>query len=124
MASLREEVLNQIAEDEKKTGRKVVLRRYLAEINPRLVKSQGAANQILREENPLDPQMLAAVNLAAAFASRVPMCIKNNMQGAKAAGLSNDQIGAIMAQTQFMTGTAVLSASLEGLQTLLGPLPE
>lgn len=122
MESIKEQILNQIAQEERKTGRKVVLRRYLADINPRLVKAQGAFHQIIREESPLDPQMLAAVNLAAAFASRVPLCIKNNMKAAKDAGLSNDQIGAIMAHTQFMTGTAVVSASLEGLQSLLGPL--
>jgi len=122
MDSIKEQVLAQIAEDEKKAGHKMVLRHYLAEINPRLVKAQGAVNQILHEENPLEPQMLAAVNLAAAFASRVPMCIRNNMMAAKNAGLSNDQIGAIMAQTQFMTGTAVLSASLEGLKVLMGDL--
>lgn len=122
MATLKDEILQQIAEEEQKAGRKFVLRRYLAEINPHLVQAQRAATQALREENPLDPQMLAAVNLAAALASRVPLCIKNNMQAARNAGLSTEQIGAIMAQTQFMTGTAVLSASLEGLETLLSPL--
>ncbi len=122
MATLKDQILNQISEEEQKIGRKMVLRRYLAEINPHLVQAQGAAARALREENPLDPQMLAAVNLAAALASRVPLCIKNNLQAAKQAGLSTEQIGAIMAQTQFMTGTAVLSASLEGLQALLGPL--
>ncbi|MCL5117193.1 MAG: carboxymuconolactone decarboxylase family protein [Firmicutes bacterium] len=122
MATLKEQILQQITEEEQKLGRKIVLRRYLAEINPHLVQAQGAAAQALREENPLDPHMLAAVNLAAALATRVPLCIKNNLRAAQNAGLSTEQIGAIMAQTQFMTGTAVLSASLEGLEALLGPL--
>ncbi|MHB1954073.1 MAG: carboxymuconolactone decarboxylase family protein, partial [Sulfobacillus sp.] len=62
------------------------------------------------------------VNLAAALASRVPMCIRNNMVAAQNNGLSLDEIGAIMAAAQFITGTAVLSASLEGLQTIIGDL--
>ena len=122
MASLKDQVLQQIAQDEQKAGRKMVLRRYLAEVNPHLIKAQGAAAEALREENPLDPQMVAAVNLAAALASRVPLCIKNNLQAAKGAGLSTEQIGAVMAQAQFISGMAVLSASLDGLQAILGPL--
>lgn len=121
-ANLKEEVLKQIAEDEKKMGRKIVLRRYLAELNPRIVKGQALTNQNLREDNPLDAKTLAAVSLAAAFASRVPMCIRNNMKAASAAGFTNEEIGAIMAQTQFITGTAVLSASLDGLKELLGDI--
>ncbi len=119
---LKQEILIQLGEEEKRTGRKMKLRRYLAEVNPHLVKAQGAVAQITREDNPLDQKTLAAVNLAAALASRVPMCIRNNMVAAQNNGLSLDEIGAIMAAAQFITGTAVLSASLEGLQTIIGDL--
>lgn len=115
-------LLEAISADEKKIGRKMVLRRRLAAVNPNLVEAQKTFNQIISEDDPLDGKSVALVNLAAALATRAPMCIRNNMTAARAAGLSAEEIGSVMAHAHFITGTAALSASLEGLEAILGPL--
>ncbi len=95
------------------------LRRYLAEINPNISEAQATAAKLYREDSPLDAKTIAIVNLAAALVTRVPMCIRNNMQAALKAGLSQEEVGAVMAHAQFIAGTAVFSASLEGLESIL-----
>ncbi|POB12290.1 MAG: carboxymuconolactone decarboxylase family protein [Sulfobacillus thermosulfidooxidans] len=97
------------------------LRRYLAEINPNISEAQSTAAKLYREDSPLDEKTIAIVNLAAALVTRVPMCIRNNMQAALKAGLTHEEVGAVMAHAQFIAGTAVYSASLEGLESILQP---
>ncbi|WP_173677047.1 carboxymuconolactone decarboxylase family protein [Sulfobacillus sp. hq2] len=114
-------ILEQIHQEEVKLGRPMKLRRYLAEINPNISEAQSTAAKLYREDSPLDEKTIAIVNLAAALVTRVPMCIRNNMQAALKAGLTHEEVGAVMAHAQFIAGTAVYSASLEGLESILQP---
>ncbi|HBQ96639.1 MAG: carboxymuconolactone decarboxylase family protein [Firmicutes bacterium] len=115
----KQRILEQLSQEEVKLGRPMKLRRYLAEINPNIVEAQAAVGKLYREDSPLDAKTIAIVNLAAALVTRVPMCVRNNMQAALKAGLTHEEIGAIMAHAQFIAGTAVFSASLEGLESIL-----
>ncbi len=112
-------ILEQLKQEETRLGRPMKLRRYLAEVNPNIVEAQAAVGKLYSEDNPLDAKTIAIVNLAAALVTRAPMCIRNNMQAAVKAGLSHEEIGAVMAHAQFIAGTAVFSASLEGLESIL-----
>jgi AhpD family alkylhydroperoxidase len=114
-------ILEQIRQEEIKLGRPIKLRRYLAEVNPNIAEAQSAVAQLYREDNPLDGKTIAMVNLAAALVTRVPMCVRNNMQAALKAGVSQEELGAVMAHAQHIAGTAVYSASLEGLESILQP---
>ncbi|OLZ09946.1 carboxymuconolactone decarboxylase family protein [Sulfobacillus thermosulfidooxidans] len=115
----KQRILEQIRQEEIKLGRPIKLRRYLAEVNPNIAEAQATVSKLYREDNPLDAKTIAMVNLAAALVTRVPMCIRNNMQAALNAGVTHEEIGAVMAHAQFIAGTAVFSASLEGLETIL-----
>ncbi|AUW94045.1 carboxymuconolactone decarboxylase [Sulfobacillus thermotolerans] len=114
-------ILEQIHQEEVKLGRPMKLRRYLAEINPNISEAQSTAAKLYREDSPLDEKTIAIINLAAALVTRVPMCIRNNMQAALKAGLTHEEVGAVMAHAQYIAGTAVYSASLEGLESILQP---
>ncbi len=117
----KEQILEQIRQEEVKLGRPIKLRRYLAEVNPNIAEVQATAAKLYREDSPLDAKTIAMVNLAAALVTRVPMCVKNNMQAALKAGVTQEELGAVMAHAQFIAGTAVYSASLEGLESFLLP---
>jgi len=114
-------ILKALEAEEAKIGRPMKLRRYLAQVNPSLVESQGLVRDTLQADEPLDAKTVAIVNLAAALASRVPLCIRNNMTAAQKAGVTAEEIGSIMAHVWFITGTAVLSASVDGLEAILPP---
>ena len=112
-------ILEQLSQEEAKLGRPMKLRRLLAEVNPNIVEAQSTVGKLYNEDSPLDAKTVAVVNLAAALVTRVPMCIRNNMQAALKTGLTHEEIGAVMAHAQFIAGTAVFSASLEGLDSIL-----